>query len=94
MTIADGQAVKEDSVARKVRDVLTELKSSDVPSGFSAEDDFMRILDLDSFDAVRLTARMHEVFGIEFGAEPDDVDALTRFGSLVELVRSRAVKGV
>ena len=54
------------------------------------EDDFIQKYNLDSLDSVALTIEMSSIFGISFGEQVDDIDALSSFGSLVNLIESRA----
>ncbi len=82
-------AVGLDTLARQVRALLSEVKTGTSGIQLAPGDDFMKVLNLDSLDAVELTVRIHETFGIEFGAEASDIDALASFGSLVELIRAR-----
>ena len=53
------------------------------------EDDFLHMLGMDSIDAVELTVQLDLVFDLGFGQDPDDLDHLADFGSLVDLVLAR-----
>ncbi|MCZ3387505.1 MAG: acyl carrier protein [Actinomycetia bacterium] len=84
MTQADTCAIRDEIVT-----ILTQIKGRDVGSELAADDDFMRKLHLDSLDAVELTVRLGSDFGVEFGAEAEDLDALESLQALVVLVTRR-----
>lgn len=78
------------AVASELHTVLARVKQL-APGSFRLADgdDFLRELDMDSIDAVELTIELDAVFDVGFGQEPDDVDCLKSFGSLVDLVLAR-----
>lgn len=70
--------------------VLATIKPTvDVPAVLAGNDDFMLALNMDSLDAVELTTHLSEDFGVEFGDEPDDLDALVSLTALEMLVERR-----
>lgn len=78
------------AVERAIVGILANLKDvspDDIVLGDN--DDFLRVLDLDSIDAVELTACLDASFDVRFGAAPDDLDRLACFGSIVDLVLDR-----
>ncbi|GJF28389.1 hypothetical protein KNE206_10890 [Kitasatospora sp. NE20-6] len=81
-----------ESVRDRLADTLSLIKKRDVSAELDQDDNFMRVLNLDSLDAVELTVRLGSDFGIEFGAEPDDLDALESLTALVALVERRAAR--
>ncbi len=79
-----------DITSRKLKGIIASIKKipvSDVDLNF--EDDFIQKYNLDSLDSVALTIEMGSIFGISFGEQIDDIDALSSFGSLVNLIESR-----
>ncbi|MDR3031581.1 MAG: acyl carrier protein [Kitasatospora sp.] len=81
-----------ESVRDRLAATLSLIKKRDVSAELDRDDDFMRVLNLDSLDAVELTVRLGSDFGIEFGAEPEDLDALESLDALVALVERRAAR--
>ncbi|KQV15489.1 MULTISPECIES: acyl carrier protein [unclassified Kitasatospora] len=83
-------------VADTVRDNLIHtlgvIKKREVGAELAADDNFMRALNMDSLDAVELTVRLSSDHGVEFGAEPDDLDALESLGALIDLVVRRGTR--
>lgn len=70
--------------------VLARIKPSfDVAAVLERSDDFMLALNMDSLDAVELTTHLSEDFGVEFGDDPDDLDALVSLSALEMLVERR-----
>lgn len=86
-TTATRESVREELTA-----MLSAVKRRDVRDELARDDDFMRVLRLDSLDAVELTTQIGERYGIEFGSDPADLDALDSFSALVELVLRRATR--
>jgi acyl carrier protein len=79
-------------VRDRLAETLADIKKRDVSAELAANDNFMRALNLDSLDAVELTVRLGADYGIEFGAEPEDLDALESLTALVALVERRATR--
>ena len=71
---------------------LGAIKQRNVGSELDQDDNFMIVLNLDSLDAVELTVQINDRYGIEFGAESTDLDALASLSALVDLVIRRAVR--
>lgn len=77
-------------VATALVSILAKLKRvSPVGLLFDDHDDFLRQMGMDSIDAVDLTLELDATFEVGFGREHDDVDHLTSFGGLVDLVLAR-----
>jgi acyl carrier protein len=81
-----------ETVRAALADMLSEIKHYDVRADLGRDDNFMRVLNLDSLDAVELTVKINERFGLEFGADPNDLDALENLTALVDLVQRRATR--
>ncbi|MFG3642549.1 acyl carrier protein [Micromonospora sp. NPDC047762] len=81
-----------ESVRDRLADTLATIKKRDVSAELAADDNFMRALNLDSLDAVELTVRLGSEYGIEFGEEIEDLDALESLSTLVALVERRATR--
>lgn len=78
------------NVAHSLLSMLAEIKKLPRHTlDLSPDDDFLRVLDMDSIDAVELTLELDSVFDLGFGQHPDDLDHLATFGKLVDLVLSR-----
>lgn len=79
-----------EEVGHRLLSLLAEIKMIPPSSiTLAAEDDFLVALDLDSIDAVELTVQLDALFDVGFGTDPDDVDQLATFGTLVELIVAR-----
>ena len=86
-----GREKDMDVTSRKLKEIIASIKKipvSDVDLNF--DDDFIQKYNLDSLDSVALTIEMGSIFGISFGEQIDDIDALSSFGLLVNLIESRA----
>ena len=84
------EAVRRPAVVERVLSMLADIRHLPVvPADLGAEDDFLRVLEMDSIDAVELTVQLDAVFALGFGEDPDDVDHLASFGSLIDLVITR-----
>jgi acyl carrier protein len=89
-----GQDLYE-QVAGRLLSMLAAIKQLPAEAvTLDADDDFLRQFDMDSIDAVELTIQLDSEFGLGFGQDPDDLDALSSFGSLVDLVIERGQLGV
>ncbi|NTS75295.1 acyl carrier protein [Catenovulum sp. SM1970] len=64
------------------------LTSTDI--SLQPEDDFISQYGLSSMDAVSLSVKISQVFGFGFGQEVEDIDGLSSFGALTQLVQKRA----
>lgn len=83
----------QDLVEKILTEVIAKIKKVETCDiSINRDDDFMKKINLDSLDAVQLTVKLNEKFGLQFGSERDDLDALNSFGSLVDLILSRATK--
>jgi acyl carrier protein len=80
------------AVRTRLAQTLSEIKKRDVTADLDQDDNFMRVLNLDSLDAVELTVRLGGDYGIEFGEEAEDLDALESLSTLVALVERRATR--
>lgn len=80
------------AVRSRLAQTLGEIKKRDVTAELEQDDNFMRVLNLDSLDAVELTVRLGSDYGIEFGEEAEDLDALESLTTLVALVERRATR--
>jgi len=85
-------AATADTVRNELLQMLGAIKRRDVRADLTNDENFMRVLNLDSLDAVELTVKINDRFGVEFGAEASDLDALDNLTALVDLVRRRAVR--
>lgn len=85
----------EDEVAGRLVSILAAIKKlpRDAVEGAVAADDFLHALGMDSIDAVELTVQLDMVFELGFGQDPDDLDRLASFESLVDLVVERGRLG-
>ncbi|MBC9716066.1 acyl carrier protein [Streptomyces sp. TRM66268-LWL] len=81
-----------ESVREGLAGILGSIKKRDVSAELAQDENFMRALNLDSLDAVELTVRLGTDYGVEFGAEAEDLDALESFSALVDLVVRRATR--
>jgi acyl carrier protein len=85
-------AATPDTVRDELVEMLGVIKRRDVRADLTHDENFMRVLNLDSLDAVELTVKINDRFGVEFGAEASDLDALDNLTALVDLVARRAVR--
>jgi len=85
-------AATADTVRDELLQMLGAIKRRDVRADLTNDENFMRVLNLDSLDAVELNVKINDRFGVEFGAEASDLDALDNLTALVDLVRRRAVR--
>jgi acyl carrier protein len=85
-------AATPDTVRDELVQMLGVIKRRDVQADLAHDENFMRVLNLDSLDAVELTVKINDRFGVEFGAEASDLDALDNLTALVDLVARRAVR--
>jgi acyl carrier protein len=84
------QADVRDETAARLRALLASIKHLPPESvDVGNDDDFLHLLGMDSIDAVELTVQLDLVFDLGFGTDPDDLDRLADFGSLVDLVATR-----
>ena len=81
--------MSEPIVRHRLLEVLGSITGVDAFEALEESDDFMSVLNLDSLDAVELTVRLSTEFGVEFGAEPEDLDALDTLTALTSLVHRR-----
>jgi acyl carrier protein len=80
-----------DVTSRKLKGIIASIKKIPVSNvDLNFDDDFIQKYNLDSLDSVALTIEMGSIFGISFGEQIDDIDALSSFGLLVNLIESRA----
>lgn len=86
------QPTTDQDMREQVCAILSEIKGYDVRPALAEQDDFIVALNLDSLDAVELTVRLGSDFGVEFGAEPEDLEALESLQSLVALVERRSTR--
>ena len=94
VTESDQALTLSREVSGRLTSILEEIKQ--LPNGsllIGENDDFLRVLEMDSIDAVELTLQLDSQFGLDFGQDPDDLDALARFGSLVDLILARGNVG-
>lgn len=78
------------AVRSRLVSILADIKR--LPPGslvLDEDEDFLHSLGMDSIDAVELTLQLDAEFRLDFGADPDDVDGLSSFGSLLDLVLAR-----
>lgn len=81
-----------DTVRENLIRTLGTIKKREVGAELADDDNFMRALNMDSLDAVELTVRLSGDFGVEFGAEADDLDALESLTALIDLVARRSTR--
>ncbi|GAA0679610.1 hypothetical protein GCM10010193_36520 [Kitasatospora atroaurantiaca] len=84
--------VLADTVRENLIRTLGVIKKREVGPELADDDNFMRALNMDSLDAVELTVRLSSDFGVEFGAEADDLDALESLTALIDLVTRRSAR--
>lgn len=59
------------------------------PSDLGGRADFASALAFDSLDLVELATRLDSAYGVEIGAEPDDLAALNSLDKLTSLIGQR-----
>lgn len=59
---------------------------------FGEEDAFLEKSGMSSLQTVQFTVKLDELFGLKFGTDPEDFEAMTRFGSMVDLIHRRRAK--
>lgn len=59
---------------------------------FGEDDAFLEKSGMSSLQAVQFTVKLDELYGLKFGTDPEDFEAMTRFGSMVDLIQRRRAK--
>ncbi|MER7210919.1 acyl carrier protein [Streptosporangium sp. NPDC020072] len=81
----------EHVLREELRLLVCRIKNSD-PTALGDTDDYASALEYDSLDFVELAVRLDTEYGIEVGAEADDLPALASLDTLTALVRDRRTR--
>jgi acyl carrier protein len=87
ITAAPASAAADAPITRDLAALIKEI--SRFEGELDADDDFLTKAALTSLQTVQLTVRLDDRFGIKFGTEAEDFEALASLGRLAELVDRR-----
>ncbi len=76
------------STEKQLLKLIGELKTEELDD-IGSEVNFIEALSLDSLDVVSLITKIGHEFGTQLGENPEDLDSLTSFGTLVDWINER-----
>lgn len=81
------------NIEQTIKEIIAKMKNIDLNKlNFSQNENFIEVINFDSFEVVSFVDKLDTTFNIDFGAQATDFDSLKSWSALLDTIEGKMSK--